>query len=148
MTRIKGSMAKNDLGSDRASTPGSISALFTGASEAEAAIAELHLRGFASDSINVSVHAWSSEGEAPAEELDDVPVVFDPAIPPDEPMGGGRILGIGERQPRSEDEIARAADTLSSPMMESTARLTVRVDDDRKDLVRTILEAHGGALEG
>ena len=135
-------MARNDPNPDGEPTPGSITALFTGTSEAEAAIAELHLRGFMPDSINVSVHAWSSEAGA----LDDVAVVFDPAIPSDEPMGGGRIGGIGEGKPQSEDDIERAADMLTDPTMESTARLTVRVDDDQRDLVRTILEAHGGDL--
>jgi hypothetical protein len=135
-------MARNDPNPDGEPTPGAITALFTGTSEAEAAIAELHLRGFMPDSINVSVHAWSSE----AGTLDDVAVVFDPAIPPDEPMGGGRIGGISEDKPQSEDDIARAADMLTDPTMESTARLTVRVDDDQRDLVRTILEAHGGDL--
>lgn len=129
-------MARNDPNPDGEPTPGAITALFTGTSEAEAAIAELHLRGFMPDSINVTVHAWSSEaGEA-----------LDPAIPPDEPMGGGRIGGIGEDKPQSEDDIARAADMLTDPTMESTARLTVRVNDDQRDLVRTILEAHGGDL--
>jgi hypothetical protein len=139
-------MARNDPNPDGEPTPGAITALFTGTSEAEAAIAELHLRGFMPDSINVSVHAWSSEAGEAGEALDDVPVVFDPAIPPNEPMGGGRILGISEDKPQSEDDIARAADMLTDPTMESTARLTVRVDDDQRDLVRTILEAHGGDL--
>ena len=44
------------------------------------------------------VHAWSSGVPVAAPEVDDVPVVFDSAIPPDEPMGGGKILGIGEEK--------------------------------------------------
>jgi hypothetical protein len=80
-----------------------------------------------------------------APEVNDVPVAFDPAIPPDEPMGGGRILGIGEENSLEEEDSARAADSVIGSTMQSTVRLTVRVDDARRGLARTILEAHGGA---
>ncbi len=123
---------------------GSVSALFGDSTEADGAIAELHLRGFLPEEINVSVHAWSSAAQAAAPEVDDVPVVFDPAIPPDEPMGGGRIVGIGQENSLKEEDIAQAADTVIGSTMQSTVRLTVRVDDARRGLARTILEAHGG----
>lgn len=123
---------------------GSVSALFRDSAEADGAIAELRLLGFLPEDINVSVHAWSSGTQVAAPEVDDVPVVFDPAIPPDEPMGGGRILGIGAENSLEEEDIAQAADTVTGSTMQSTVRLTVRADDARRDLVRTILEAHGG----
>ena len=126
---------------------GSVSALFGDSTAADGAIAELHLRGFLPEEINVSVHAWSSAAQAPAPEVNDVPVVFDPAIPPDEPMGGGRILGIGAENSLEEEDIAQAADSVTGSTMQSTVRLTVRVDDARRDLARTILEAHGGATD-
>ena len=123
---------------------GSVSALFGDSTEADGAIAELRLRGFLPEEINVSVHAWSSGAQVAAPNVSDVPVTFDPDIPPDEPMGGGRILGIGEENSLEEEDIARAADTATDSTMQSTVRLTVRADDARRDLARTILETHGG----
>lgn len=131
-----------DMDTDR--NTGSVSALFSDSKEADGAIAELRLRGFLPEEINVSVHAWSSGAPVAAPEVDDIPVVFDPAIPPDEPMGGGRILGIGEENSLEEEGIAQAADTTTGSTMQSTVRLTVRADDARRDLARTILAAHGG----
>jgi hypothetical protein len=127
---------------------GSVSALFGDSTEADGALAELRLRGFLPEEINVSVHAWSSRDQVAASEVpevDDMPVVFDPAIPPDEPMGGGSILSIGKENSLAEEDIAQAADTVPGSRMQSTVRLTVRADDARRDLARTILEAHGGA---
>lgn len=136
-------MANNEPARDTGRNTGSVSALFGDSTAADGAIAELHLRGFLPEEINVSVHAWSSALPA-APEVGDVPVVFDPAIPPDEPMGGGRILGIGAENSLEEEDIAQAADAITGSTMQSTVRLTVHVDDARRDLVRTILEAHGG----
>ena len=85
-----------------------------------------------------------SESAQRAPQVDNMPVVFDPDIPPDEPMGGGRILGIGEENSLEEEDIAQVADTVTGSTMQSTVRLTVRADDARRDLARTILEAHGG----
>jgi len=137
-------VANNEPARDTGRNTGSVSALFGDSTAADGAIAELHLRGFLPEEINVSVHAWSGATQAAAPELDDVPVVFDPAIPPDEPMGGGRILGIGAENSLEEEDIAQAAETVTGSTMQSTVRLTVHVDDARRDLVRTILEAHGG----
>jgi hypothetical protein len=142
MMRTKRNVANSDSNTDAVPRTGTVSALFRDTSEADGAIAELHLRGFSADSIDTSVHAWTSQAEAPA--LDDVTVVFDSAIPPDEPMGGGRIMGVGADNPLDENNIARAADTRIGSTMESTVRLTVRVGEADMDLVRTILAAHGG----
>lgn len=132
-------MANNEPETDTDRNTGSVSALFRDSTEADGAIAELHLRGFLPEEINVSVHAWSSGAQ-----VSDVPVTFDPAIPPDEPMGGGRIAGIGADNSLAEEDIAQAADTVTGSTMQSTVRLTVRVDEARRGLARTILEAHGG----
>jgi hypothetical protein len=137
-------MTNNEPEMDTDRNTGSVSALFGDSKEADGAIAELRLRGFLPEEINVSVHAWSSEAQV-APEVDDVPVTFDPAIPPDEPMGGGRILGIGGENSLEEEDIAQAADMATGSTMQSTVRLTVHADDARRDLARTILEAHGGA---
>ena len=137
-------MTNSEPEMDTGRNTGSVSALFRDSTEADGAIAELRLRGFLPEEINVSVHAWSSEAQVAASEAEDLPVVFDPAIPPDEPLGGGRILGIGEENSLEEEAIARAADSATGPAMQSTVRLTVRADDARRDLARTILEAHGG----
>jgi hypothetical protein len=138
-------VANNEPEMDADLHTGSVSALFGDSTEADGALAELRLRGFLPEEINVSVHAWSSRDQVAASEVDDVPVVFDPAIPPDERMGGGRILGIGKENSLAEEDIAQAADMVTGSTMQSTVRLTVRADDARRDLARTILEAHGGA---
>lgn len=137
-------MANNEPETDTDRNTGSVSALFRDSTEADGAIAELHLRGFLPEEINVSVHAWSSGAQVAAPNVSDVPVTFDPAIPPDEPMGGGRIAGIGADNSLAEEDIAQAADTVTGSTMQSTVRLTVRVDEARRQLARTILEAHGG----
>jgi hypothetical protein len=127
--------------------PGTVSALFRDSKEADGALAELHLRGFLPESINVSVNAWSREAGEERETAEHRAVVFDPAIPPDEPMAGGRIMGIGEEHSLDEADIAQAADRRNGPIMDSTVRLTVRLGEHNKDMVRTILEEHGGEVD-
>lgn len=122
-----------------ASSTVTVTAAFSDSEVAQAAIFALQEKGIPLSNISVTAQDPASDdadlaGESLAQL--EVPVLFDPDIPPDEPMGGGRLLGIDKI---GYDEVRPVAEG-------SGATVTVEAEPAQHDSVRAILEAHGGRI--